>query len=335
VQFYVDGQLSSTQAMYSNNNGDGWSDLMVGNSSYGPYGTFFTGLIDDVRVYNAALSASQISAIFSGSGGTSGPPPISVSVSPGSTTLGANQQQSFTATVQNSSNQAVTWSLNPNTGTITAGGLYTAPSSITSNQTVTLTATTVATPSAQASATITLTAGPSVSVSPQSITLLESQQQQFTATVQNSGNQAVTWTLSPNVGSIGSGGLYTAPSIISSTQTVTLTATTVATPSATATATITLSPPSSGPLTVPVQTLPNGVVGVPYSQQLVANGGTAPYRWVFVGGSMPSGLSVSSTGVISGTPSAATGYQVVIYFYVYDSAGGVVTNAQVQIAVTN
>ena len=52
--------------------------------------------------------------------------------------------------------------------------------------------------------------------------------------------------------------------------------------------------------------LPSGTVGSAYSKTLAATGGTTPYSWSVVSGSLPSGLSLSASGVISGTPSAAT-----------------------------
>src|SRR6185369_11347013 len=52
--------------------------------------------------------------------------------------------------------------------------------------------------------------------------------------------------------------------------------------------------------------LPNGTIGVGYSVTLAASGGTTPYTWRVVSGSLPAGLSLSqSTGVISGTPTTA------------------------------
>ena len=83
---------------------------------------------------------------------------VSVSVSPSSATLYSSQTQQFTGTVSNSANTAVNWTISPTgTGTISTTGLYTAPSSITSQQTVTVTATSQADTSKSASATITLT----------------------------------------------------------------------------------------------------------------------------------------------------------------------------------
>ncbi len=63
----------------------------------------------------------------------------------------------------------------------------------------------------------------------------------------------------------------------------------------------------SAPLAVSTTTLPNGVQGTAYSQTLAATGGTLPYTWSVVTGSLPAGLSLNAaTGVISGTPSTSS-----------------------------
>jgi hypothetical protein len=49
-------------------------------------------------------------------------------------------------------------------------------------------------------------------------------------------------------------------------------------------------------------TLPAGAVGTFYSQQITAIGGTSPYTFTLVSGALPPGLSLSSAGLISGTP---------------------------------
>jgi len=48
--------------------------------------------------------------------------------------------------------------------------------------------------------------------------------------------------------------------------------------------------------------LAGGIVGTAYAQTLAAAGGTAPYTWALTGGSLPGGISLSSAGGISGTP---------------------------------
>ena len=51
--------------------------------------------------------------------------------------------------------------------------------------------------------------------------------------------------------------------------------------------------------------LANGVQYVRYSSSLVASGGITPYTWALASGTLPAGLTLSSSGVISGTPTAA------------------------------
>jgi uncharacterized protein DUF4082/Big-like domain-containing protein len=61
----------------------------------------------------------------------------------------------------------------------------------------------------------------------------------------------------------------------------------------------------TNPLTITTQSLSSGTVGTAYSASLAASGGTTPYTWTIIG-SLPGGLSLnSSTGAISGTPTAA------------------------------
>jgi hypothetical protein len=59
-------------------------------------------------------------------------------------------------------------------------------------------------------------------------------------------------------------------------------------------------------ITVNPATLPNGVVGTPYSQTVSGSGGTGPYTFTVSSGALPNGLMLNATtGVISGTPTAA------------------------------
>src|ERR1700735_1196462 len=52
--------------------------------------------------------------------------------------------------------------------------------------------------------------------------------------------------------------------------------------------------------------LPVGNTSNMYTATLAATGGTAPYTWQLSGGSLPAGLSLSSSGVISGKATAVT-----------------------------
>jgi len=56
------------------------------------------------------------------------------------------------------------------------------------------------------------------------------------------------------------------------------------------------------PLSVSTTSLPNGTQSVAYNQSLAAAGGKTPYSWSLISGALPAGLSLSSGGQISGTP---------------------------------
>jgi uncharacterized protein YhjY with autotransporter beta-barrel domain len=57
-------------------------------------------------------------------------------------------------------------------------------------------------------------------------------------------------------------------------------------------------------LTVNPASVPVGTLGSPYSQTLVGTGGTGPYTFSLFSGALPAGLTLSSSGVISGTPTS-------------------------------
>ena len=51
--------------------------------------------------------------------------------------------------------------------------------------------------------------------------------------------------------------------------------------------------------------LPNGISNLSYSSTLAVSGGMAPYSWSISSGTLPAGLSLTGSGVISGVPTAA------------------------------
>jgi uncharacterized protein YhjY with autotransporter beta-barrel domain len=60
-------------------------------------------------------------------------------------------------------------------------------------------------------------------------------------------------------------------------------------------------------------TLPQPTVGIAYNQQIAVTGGTSPYTNFSVSsGALPSGLSLSSSGVLSGTPTTAANYNFTV-----------------------
>lgn len=51
--------------------------------------------------------------------------------------------------------------------------------------------------------------------------------------------------------------------------------------------------------------LPQGTAGTAYNQALSATGGVSPYTWSVTSGTLPGGITLSSGGVLSGTPASA------------------------------
>ena len=123
-----------------------------------------------------------------------------VQVSPRTVTLTASETLQFSATVYNTSNTGVTWTLSGCSGaacgTISPSGLYTAPSLIPDYATVTVTATLQSDSNIKASATVT-NASLSVTVSPTPPLYLGAQETQiFTASITGHPNQNVQWSVS-------------------------------------------------------------------------------------------------------------------------------------------
>ena len=168
-----------------------------------------------------ALLALGLASCGGGGGGGPTPQPVSVSISPTTASVEIGNTVQFTATVSNTSNTAVTWQVNNVTGgnatvgTISTSGLYTAPAAVPNPNTVTVKAVSQADATKSASATVTITLVITVTVSPTPVTVPAGGTQQFTATVENTANTAVTWKVNgvtggnSTLGTISTGGLYT------------------------------------------------------------------------------------------------------------------------------
>jgi hypothetical protein len=162
----------------------------------------------------------------------------------------------------------------------------------------------VSTPASNASNPV----GVLVNVSPTTASLSSAGTMQFAALVSNTSNVAVTW--SASVGTISSTGLYQAPKVTSSTSaTVTATSAADSTKSGTAAVTIT---PNGAALSITTASLSGATAGVAYSNTLSASGGQTPYSWTLTSGSLPSGITVKSTGSLSGTTSQTGQFNVTL-----------------------
>ncbi|EIL87785.1 outer membrane autotransporter barrel domain-containing protein [Rhodanobacter fulvus Jip2] len=58
--------------------------------------------------------------------------------------------------------------------------------------------------------------------------------------------------------------------------------------------------------------LPSGTANVAYSQTIIASKGTAPYTYTVTAGTLPTGVTLSSGGVLSGTPTQAGSFPITV-----------------------
>ncbi|GAB3385469.1 hypothetical protein GCM10027432_18220 [Lysobacter fragariae] len=82
---------------------------------------------------------------------------------------------------------------------------------------------------------------------------------------------------------------------------------------------------------VSLSSAPDGAVGTPYSHTYTTSGGIAPYIYAVTSGVLPPGLTLSSSGVVSGTPTAGGTYSFV--YQVTDSTGGTPATVSVPAAI--
>lgn len=230
---------------------------------------------------------------------------VSVTVSPPSTTVAVNASASFAATVTNTTDTSVTWSVNgipdgnslvgqiclagtnpcvPPSGPLSANVEYIAPSFVPVVNPVTLMATSHADPSRSGTATVIVTGsiGPvAVAVSPPYAYVPPStgtlSTMQFFATVTGSANTSVAWTVASAVpgqgcagtacGSVSATGVYSAPTAAPSPNAILLTATSAADSTKSSTASIAL---TSGPaieIILPSSIMAGAVEGFPFEVQ--------------------------------------------------------------------
>lgn len=214
------------------------------------------------------------------------PAAVTVSIDPTAASLGPSQSQQFYATVNGTANQSVTWTKPSGLGSITAGGLYTAPASIPVTSTAVVRATSNADNTKYAEAVVTLvppgTAPPIVvSVVPSNpYALGPSENIGLAAFVSNASNPAVTWSLEDvtDPGSISTAGgytSYTAPASIPSQRTVIATATSVQDATKSASLTLTLRPVASIPTPLVTYLTPSTPTTQDVTFTLNAQGGSA------------------------------------------------------------
>jgi large repetitive protein len=144
-----------------------------------------------------------------------------------------------------------------------------------------------------------------------------------TLTVASGGTSPFTWSVSsgslPAGISLSADGNLTGTPTAVGTSSFTVKVTDANGQSATQATSITISAGVSTTFSAP----PAAVVGVPYTDTLTATGGTTPYTWSVNAGTLPPGLTLSSAGVLSGTPTTTGSYPFTVN--VIDKNNGIAT----------
>lgn len=169
----------------------------------------------------------------------------------------------------------------------------------------------------------------SITVSPATATIAAGGTQQFKATCTYSDTSTadctntVTWSSSNTAAAtISTGGLATG--VAGGSTTIKATSGGV-----TGSGGLAVNPPS---LTVTTTALAEAYVGTSYNVEFIASGGVGPYTWALTSGVLPSGLSLSASGLISGTPTTPSS-AAPLTFRVADSNSSTASSAGLTLTV--
>ena len=145
MRLYQNGVQVGSMAASGNITGHTSAPSVIG-ANPNAYGVF-NGLIDEVRIYSRAMSAAEIGELANT--GT-----IAITVTPATTAISARTVKAVSAAITGTTNTATMWSVTPAVGTISSTGLYTAPASVATPQTVTIRATSAADATKSATASL-------------------------------------------------------------------------------------------------------------------------------------------------------------------------------------
>jgi len=269
---------------------------------------------------------------------------IEVTVKPATGSLVLGGQTTFTATVTNTIDTAVSWSVNgvPNgnttLGTITSAGTYTAPADLPSPATVQITATSHADQAKSGTGNLAITSDITLNLTPNPANVELGATQTFQATVTSSGHPdtAIRWSLSgaactSGCGTVDANGSYTAPQTLPSPANATLTAQSVADPSKQISAAQAITSNFSLQLSAP-SSLPAGATATIVATMTPVPGSnpSTTLAWALSG----PGCSGSSCGTLTVVTTQSTGANLVADSATYTAPATAPTPNTVTVTVT-
>ena len=235
--------------------------------------------------------------------------PIVVGLTPSSAkSIDQAQTVTITATVAHDTKAAgVQWTVSGGgmlSAQSTTSAIYTAPASVASAFTATVTATSITDTTRSAALQIKVSPPPTVATTSLAAATAGTA---YSATLSEAGGtDPCTWSITS--GTLPTGltlnsrtGVISGMPTGASSAPVTFKVTDATGMTATQVITFTVNPPPA--LAITTASLSAGTMGTAYSQSLQATGGVPAYTWSVSPGTLPAGLTLSSAGVISGTPS--------------------------------
>jgi hypothetical protein len=254
-------------------------------------------------------------------------------------TKGTAYSQPLAASVSNGAPPTYTWALDsgalPTGLTLSSAGLISGTPTSTGTSTFTVRATGNCSTGQTITKAFTLTIGcPAITITTASLPNgtggVAYPTTTLTASAANDAATTYTWTIDsgalPTGLTLSAGVISGTPTGLGGDFTVTVKATGNCSTGQTATKafTFTIGCPT---ISITTSSLPNGTAGAAYSQQLAASGATT-YTWAIDSGALPTGLTLSSAGLISGTPTGAGGsFPVTVRATGNCSAGQIATKA--------
>jgi len=260
-----------------------------------------------VVVSNSAGSVTSNTATLTV---TTAPVAPSITTQPANRTVTAGQTATFSVTATGTTPLNYQWQRNGAEISGANSASYTTPATTTSDSGAQFTVVVSNSAGSVTSNTATLTVttapvAPSITTQPANRTVTAGQTATFSVTATGTTPLTYQWRRNGAEISGANSASYTTPATTTSDSgaqfTVVVSNSTGTVTSNAASLTVN---PAPVPPSITTSSLPDGTVGAAYNAGLSATGGTAPYSWGLASGSLPTGLSLNSSGSISGTPTS-------------------------------
>jgi hypothetical protein len=258
-------------------------------------------------VSNAAGSATSSTAVLTVS---TAPVAPAITAQPASQTVTVGQTAIFSVAATGTAPLTYQWKKNSVAVSGANSSTYTSPATTSSDSGAqfTVVVSNAAGSATSSAAVLTVNAAalaPSITVQPANQTVTAGQTATFFVAATGTAPLAYQWKKNSVAINGANASSYTTPATASSDNGAQFTVVVSNAAGSATSSGATLTVNAASTLQITTSQLSGGFVAGGYSATLAATGGSAPYSWSLASGSLPNGLTLSSAGVVSGTPSLA------------------------------